>query len=179
MTFGRKAAAMTQRLVIRDYSPEDGEVCHELRRAAFLGVFSKTLPQDAVRAGAESYGVSEFVDRISAMETFVASVGGVVVAFCSMRPLTTTRAELLYLYVSPHHQGTGIGSRLARYVERHVTSSHPELETLFLDTAVPEYNQAFWEHMGYQSAGTSVCDYPTGQIPAVRLEKRVGGRRAR
>lgn len=165
---------MTPTLVIRNYAPEDGKVCHKLRRDAFYGVFSRTLSVGAVRAGAEAYGVTEFAERIGSMETSVASIGGMVVAFCSIRLLTATEAELLYLYVHPDHRGAGIGSRLARHAECGVREIHPELETVFLDTAVPEYNQAFWMHIGYRFEGTSVCDYPTGQIPAVRLRKRIG-----
>lgn len=164
---------MSQVPEMRDYRTEDGAVCHALRRRAFLDVFGKSLPQDAAQAGADSYGVSEFSERIGAMETFVATVGEAVAGFCSIRLLSPTRAEILYLYVSSEHRRSGIGSRLARHAEQRVSSSHPELETLFLDTAIPEYNQAFWERIGYRLMGPSSCDYPTGSIPAVRLEKRV------
>jgi ribosomal protein S18 acetylase RimI-like enzyme len=158
---------------MRDYRAEDGLACHALRRRAFLDDFSQSLPQDAVQAGADSYGVSEFAKRIGAMETSVATVDDVVAGFCSIRLLSPTRAEVLYLYVDSEHRRSGIGARLARHAEQRVSSAHPELETLFLDTAIPEYNQAFWERIGYQLVGPSSCDYPTGRIPAVRLEKRV------
>ncbi len=164
---------MSQVPEMRDYRTEDGAACHALRRSAFLDVFSQSLPQDAVQAGADSYSVSEFTERIGAMQTFVATVGEVVVGFCSIRLLSPTRAEVLYLYVSPEHRRSGMGARLARHAEQRVVSSHPELETLFLDTAIPDYNQAFWERIGYRLVGPSACDYPTGSIPAVRLEKRV------
>ena len=159
---------------IRDYENGDGAACQELRRAAFHGVFSGILSQDAVQAGAESYTVAEFSERIGTMETCVAVVGDVVVAFCTIRVLSPTRAELLYLYVGADHRGTGIGSRLVRRAERRISDLHPELETICLETAVPGYNQPFWERMGYRFVGASTCDYPTAKIPAVRLEKRSG-----
>jgi GNAT superfamily N-acetyltransferase len=160
-------------LRIRNFRAADGAACHELRRAAFLGVFGGFLSQEAARAGAQSYGVAEFAERIGAMETCVAVRGGVMIGFCTIRVLPATSAELLYLYVASDHRGTGVGSQLARHTEQQVLRSHPEITTLFLDTAVPEYNQSFWERLGYRPAGPSSCDYPSGRIPAVRLEKRV------
>ncbi len=159
---------------IRDYRPEDREACHELRRAAFSGIFSNFLDKDAARAGAESYSISEFGDRIGAMDTFVATLGEVLVGFCSIRFHSSTRAELLYLYVRSDYRGTGIGSQLVSHAEQQVSRAHPELVMLFLDTAVPDYNRMFWERMGYQPTGTSYCAYPTGKIPALHFEKRVG-----
>jgi ribosomal protein S18 acetylase RimI-like enzyme len=165
---------MTQALQIRNFRAEDGASCHELRRAAFLGVFGGFLPSDSVKAGAESYGVAEFAERIGDMETCVALRGEVVIGFCTIRLLPATSAELLYLYIASDHRGTGVGSMLARHAEQQLLRSHPEITTLLLDTAVPEYNQSFWERLGYRPVGPSSCDYPSGRIPAVRLEKRVG-----
>jgi GNAT superfamily N-acetyltransferase len=162
-----------QALEVRDYRSEDAKACHALRRAAFLGIFSSFLHEDAVRAGAESYGVSEFGDWIGAMDTYVALVDKELVGFCSIRLLAPTRAEILYLYVNADQRGTGIGARLVRHAEQQVSSACPELAVIFLDTAVPECNQMFWERMGYQPAGASQCEYPTGKIPALRFEKRV------
>ena len=158
---------------IRNYRSGDGAVCHELRRDAFLSIFSRSLPPDVVQTGADSYNVTEFAQRISTMKTYIALESDVVVGFCTIRILLPTRGELLYLYVGADHRGTGIGTRLAREAEQRVSSSFPELETIFLDTAVPEYNQVFWERIGYRLVGPSSCDYPTGRIPAVCLEKRV------
>jgi GNAT superfamily N-acetyltransferase len=160
---------------IRDYQHGDREACHELRRSAFSGIFSSFLDKEAIRAGAESYGVSEFGERIGAIETFVATLGEIPVGFCSIRIHSPEQAELLYLYVRADHRGAGIGSQLVRHAEERVSRAHPELVTLFLDTAVPGYNGTFWERMGYRPVGTSYCEYPTGKIPALRFEKRVSG----
>jgi hypothetical protein len=42
-----------------------------------------------------------------------------------------------------------------------------------LDTAVPNYNQAFYENLGYTQLSHTVCRYPAGEVAAVRLIKRV------
>jgi GNAT superfamily N-acetyltransferase len=155
--------------------PIDGAICHSLRRSAFLDAFSESLTPDETQAGAESYGVVEFAERISAMETLVATVDGSVMGFCTIRVDSPIRAEVLYLYIDSQHRTAGVGSRLVHQAEQKVLSSHPEIIMLYLDTAVPDYNQRFWERMGYRYVGPSTCRYPSGRIPAVRLEKAVLG----
>ena len=158
---------------IRGFEPRDGTACHELRRAAFQGDFSGYLTKDQVDAGAGSYSARDFSERIAGMETFVAAVDRAVIGFCTIRVIKAARAEILYLYIGSGHRGDGLGSRLVRHAEQQVLEAHPRLETLYLDTAVPEYNRGFWERLGYRSAGTSLCEYPGGTIPALRLEKQV------
>jgi len=162
-----------QATAIRDFTPADGVVCHSLRRSAFLGAFSASLAPDAALAGAGSYDVAEFAERIAALETLIATIGESVVGFCTIRVDPPDRAEVLYLYIDSQRHGAGIGSRLVHESERRVLSSHPAITTLYLDTAVPNYNQAFWERMEYRYVGSSTCSYPSSRIPAVRLEKAV------
>jgi ribosomal protein S18 acetylase RimI-like enzyme len=163
-------------LEIRGFCPEDGPACHELRRAAFLGAFASVLSQEAVQTGAGSYSIPEFTERIREMMTYVASTDSGIAGFCSIQQQSRTQAELVYLYVDEEHRGAGIGSALVRQAERSLSDLNPMLETLFLQTAVPKYNQAFWERMGYRFVEAGVCEYPTGRIPAVRLEKKMKGR---
>jgi ribosomal protein S18 acetylase RimI-like enzyme len=163
---------MNTAITIRDYVPSDGTTCHRLRRDAFLGVFSEILPDAAVRAGADSYDVSEFAERIGTMETIVATMEKIIVGFCTIRIDSPERAEILYLYIDPQHRGVGIGSSLIRHAEKRVSDSYPGLASLYLDTAVPEYNRGFWEAMGYRYIDPSTCDYPNAKIPAIRLEKK-------
>ena len=164
---------MNQAIKIRDYVPSDGVICHRLRRDAFLRVFSESLSDSATQTGADSYDVVEFAQRIGAMETFVATMEGFVIGFCTIRIDSPAHAEVLYLYIDLQHRGVGIGSRLIRHAEKKVLRLYPEISSLYLDTAIPEYNQGFWEAMGYRYVGSSTCDYPNARIPAVRLEKRI------
>lgn len=160
-------------IAIHDYGVSDGVTCHRLRRDAFLEVFSEILPDKDVRAGADSYDVSEFADRIGTMETIVATMEGNIVGFCTIRIDSPECAEVLYLYIDPQHRGAGIGSSLIHHAEKRVSDSYPGLASLYLDTVVPEYNRGFWEAMGYRYIGPSTCDYPNAKIPADRLEKKI------
>ncbi|MCP4574571.1 MAG: GNAT family N-acetyltransferase [bacterium] len=158
---------------IKDFVPTDGPACHALRRDAFLGAFRDHLPPEFVTAGAESYDADTFGELVGSLLTFVATLDGEVAGFCTMRPVEPTVAELLYLYIHADSRGAGVGSRLVRHAEAALLRRCPTVTTVFLVTAVPDYNQTFWEHRGYAHVGPSVCEYPAGPIPAVRLEKNV------
>jgi ribosomal protein S18 acetylase RimI-like enzyme len=166
---------MSEAFEIRDYRSDDGAACHEIRRSAFFDTFNDFLPRADVEAGAASFAVDAFEQRLGAMRTFVATRDGAVVGFCTMRRVSERRAELVHLYVSATHRGTGIGPRLVRHAEGRMLKEMPSLETIYLETCVPLYNQPFWERMGYRVVGKSACEYSTGSIPSVRMEKAAAG----
>jgi ribosomal protein S18 acetylase RimI-like enzyme len=168
---------MTAAVTIRPYEPSDGAACHALRRDAFLVAFRDHLPADLVRQGVESYDAAAFRELVGSLLTYVAERSGEIAGFCTMRPDGPDAAELLYLYIGAGARGLGLGTRLVRYAEDALLKRYPTVATIHLVTAVPDYNQAFWEHQGYAYAGRSVCEYPDGGIPAVRLEKTPERRR--
>jgi ribosomal protein S18 acetylase RimI-like enzyme len=162
------------RFSIRPFEPADGHFCHALRREAFLKVFSRELEAHAVRAGAEAFDPVEFGRMIGEMDSFVATDGAERVGFCVIRYPERGTAEILYVYVDLARLGQGIGSRLVSHAEAWIREKHPDVSAIVLDTAVPRYNQAFYEHLGYTEQGRAVCRYPTGEANAVRLMKSVG-----
>jgi GNAT superfamily N-acetyltransferase len=160
-------------MIIRPFEPADGRFCHGLRRQAFLEIFSLELDDRAVKAGAEAYDPEEFGRLIGAMDSFVAMEGPDRVGFCTVRYPGRRVAEILYVYVDPGRLGQGIGTRLVNHAERWVNEKHPEVTSVVLDTAVPDYNQKFYENLGYSELGQTVCRYPAGEVGAIRLIKRV------
>lgn len=110
---------------------------------------------------------------IGALDSFVAWQGGARIGFVTIRYPEVTTAEILYVYVDLDHLGEGIGSRLVRHAEDWIERKHPEVTGIVLDTAVPRYNQAFYENLGYTEYTHTVCRYPAGEVAAVRLTKRV------
>jgi GNAT superfamily N-acetyltransferase len=161
------------RFSIRPLDAADGPFCHALRRQAFLRVFSRDLDSRAVRAGAEAFDPEEFGEMIGALDSFVVMEGAERVGFCTIRYPEEATAEILYVYVDPARRGEGIGSRLVSHAERWIRDKHPEVTSIVLDTAVPRYNQAFYEHLGYAEHCETVCRYPAGEVKAVRLVKSV------
>lgn len=164
--------------VLRAFTPADGPACHALRRDAFLEAFRDHLDDAAARRGAESYDASAFTVLLAGMTTRVAERDGAVVGFCAVRESSATTAELLYLYIDPAARGARLGTELACRAEEDFLGAHPGVTTLVLDTAVPGYNQVFWERQGYRYVGESSCAYPDGDIPAVRLAKQVAKSRS-
>jgi GNAT superfamily N-acetyltransferase len=164
----------SDRYAVRPFEAPDGAFCHKLRREAFLKVFSLELTADQVRAGADAFDVDEFGKIIGALDSFVVWDGSRRVGFCTIRYPNEQKAELLYVYVHLGHLGEGIGSLLVRHAERWIRQQRPKVTTIVLDTAVPRYNQAFYENLGYAEHSRTVCRYPAGQVAAVRLAKTVG-----
>jgi ribosomal protein S18 acetylase RimI-like enzyme len=160
-------------LSIRPFEAADGPFCHALRREAFIDVFGRELDGAAVRAGAEAFEPEDFGRMIGSMDSSVAFKGADRVGFCTVRYPDQATAEILYVYVDPAHRGRGIGTRLVRHAECRIRDNHPEVTVIVLDTAVPRYNQAFYEHLGYVPYGHTVCRYPAGEVKAVRLIKHV------
>jgi len=161
------------RFSIRPFEASDGHFCHALRRQAFLEVFSNELENGCVQAGAEAFNPEEFGRMIGQEDSFVASDGTERVGFCTIRYPGEDTAEILYVYVDLARLGEGIGSRLVRHAERWIRENRPKIASIVLDTAVPRYNQAFYEHLGYTELGRTVCRYPGGEVTAVRLIKNV------
>ena len=161
----------TLQFIIRLFKSSDAKACFAMRYEAFTQVFSQELSPQAVELGANAYDSVEFGRMIGSMNSFVAVVDEQPVGFCTVRLLDESTAEILCLYVSLNYIKCGIGKNLVRHVEKWIGTQYPGIERLVLDTAVPLYNQKFWERVGYKKREESACTYPGGEIPAVRLEK--------
>ncbi|UCE19858.1 MAG: GNAT family N-acetyltransferase [Gemmatimonadota bacterium] len=158
-------------IVFRPFESSDAQACFAMRYEAFTRMFRQELSPHAVELGAKAYNSAEFGRMIGAMDSFVAVVDDQPVAFCTLRLLGESTAEILFLYVKLGSVKCGIGTGLVRYVEKWVAGHYPNISRLILDTAVPKYNQRFWEKVGYSKMKESVCRYPDGEIPAVRMGK--------
>jgi GNAT superfamily N-acetyltransferase len=158
---------------IRHFEAADGPFCHRLRSEAFYRIFSLEMGHEAIEAGATPYSPEEFGKLIGALDSFVAETGSDPVGFCTIRYPDERTAEILYVYVDLVHLGEGIGSSLMAHAERWIRERHPEVTSIVLDTAVPGYNQRFYERLGYSVLGPTACRYPAAEVPAVRLHKRI------
>lgn len=165
--------AQRDSISIRRFRPEDGAFCHNLRREAFLRIFSDRLDAGSIGAGADAYDKHEFARLLDGMDSFVAEKGCERAGFCTIRYPEPETAEILYVYVDLHRLGEGVGSALVAHAERWISDRHPKVTSIVLDTAVPAYNQEFYEKLGYCELGPVVCRYPAGEVKAVRLVKKL------
>lgn len=160
-------------MIIRPAEPDDAPVCHELRRRAFLEVFSRYMDETVTAAGADAYTPAEFGRYLAEMPTSVAVAGEQVVGFCTVRRRDGDEAELLWLYVGLEARGKGVGSRLARHAEELAHLHFPGVSRIVLVTAVPDYNQAFYERLGYRRVGMEEIRYPKASAFMVKLGKEI------
>jgi GNAT superfamily N-acetyltransferase len=169
----RQMSKMKAKIDIRPFEAGDGPFCYALRRGAFHRVFSRELDPRAIETGAEAYDPDEFGRLSGGRESGGALEAPERVGFCTIRYPEEKTAEILYVYVDLARLGEGIGSRLVDHAERWIRENHPEVISIVLDTAVPEYNQKFYENLGYSELGPVVCRYRTGEVRATRLIKQV------
>jgi ribosomal protein S18 acetylase RimI-like enzyme len=162
-------------LMVRPAEPADAAACHEMRRRAYREVFSRYLDGPTTVAGADAYTVEEFAGYVGGMPTSIAEEDGEPVGFCTVRRLDEDEAELLWLYVRLDHLRRGIGSLLALHAEELAQLRFPGVARLVLVTVVPEYNQAFYEGLGYRKVGEERVSYPTASVDVVRLRKNLKG----
>jgi GNAT superfamily N-acetyltransferase len=166
-------SAPAKPVAIRPFRAPDAAYCHGLRRRAFLEVFGGLLDPGAIKAGADAYDREEFGNLIGALDSFVAMDGRKRVGFCTIRYPEKSIAEILYVYVDLACLGKGIGTQLVRYAEWWIAERHPDVSSIVLDTAVPDYNGKFYEKLGYSRLGPTLCRYPAGEVAALRLRKTV------
>ena len=160
-------------IVIRPAGPGDAAACREMRRRAFLDVFSQHMDEELTAAGAGAYTQEEFAKHLADMPTSVALIDDEIVGFCTVRRCDDEEAELLWLYVRLDRLKQGIGSRLARRAEELARSCFPGISRIVLVTGVPDYNQAFYERLGYRRVGLEEIHYPKASAFMVKLGKEL------
>jgi GNAT superfamily N-acetyltransferase len=160
--------------MIRRFEPGDAEACFRIRTEAFVKRFYAEMGPDGVAAGINAYLPGDHVRLAETAPAFVAVEEGDVVGFGALRFLDHSTAGIRFLYVRLDRTGRGIGRALVERLEEHVRREHPGIRRIVLNTAVPQYNQAFYERMGYVDGGEGMCQYPEGPVRAVQMVKSLG-----
>jgi len=158
---------------IRKFIPSDAEACFRIRTEAFIKLFYDEIGPDAVTAGINAYMPDKYVHLAETIPIFVALDGNTPIGFIASRLVERAIIEILFLYINLDYLRRGIGARLVRYLESWANKRHPEVGRIIVDTAVPQYNQKFYEKIGYSTVGKSTCQYPDDTIKAVRLMKKL------
>jgi len=158
---------------IRKFKPSDAEDCFRIRAEAFIKLFYEEIGADGVVSGINAYMPNKYIPLADAGVIFVTVDGQTQIGFIASRFVENTAIEILFLYIRLDSLGRGVGTGLACYLEDWVRKNHPEIDQIVVDTAVPKYNQKFYEKIGYSKVGESECQYPDGPVRAVRLIKRL------
>jgi GNAT superfamily N-acetyltransferase len=158
---------------IREFKSSDAEACFRIRAKAFIKLFYNEIGPDGVVAGINAYLPGKYIQIAETLPIFVAVDGETQIGFIASRFSEPTSIEILFLYIRLDYLRKGIGSKLVSYLESWIRKHHPEIERILVDTAVPKYNQKFYEKIGFSKVGESECQYPEFSIKAVRLIKEL------
>ena len=163
----------SKQIQIRDFRSPDAEACFRIRAEAFIKLFYNEIGPDGVVTGINAYLPGKYIHMAKTMPIFVAVDGKVQIGFIASRFVEHATIEILFLYIKLDYLRKGIGTQLVRHLEDWIRKQHPEIERIIVNTAVPKYNQNFYEKVGYSKLGESECSYPAGSIRAVRLMKEL------
>jgi GNAT superfamily N-acetyltransferase len=164
---------MNTKIEIKRFWPSDAEDCFRIRASAFIKLFYDEIGSDAVAKGVNAFMPADYIRFAEKQPVFVAFEDLTPVGFIAARFIDQSTIEILFLYVHLDFLGKGIGTMLISHFESWLGKHHKRLQQILVDTAVPKYNQRFYEKIGYSKVGNSECQYPDGSISAVRLAKKL------
>ncbi len=157
----------------RPFSEPDAEVCFRIRSEAFIRKFYGELSAEAVAACVNAFMPRHYV-AMSRRDTFLMVQSNEQIAgFFTLRRHDTKTAEIPLIYIDLSQVGKGIGRACILHAETLLREDCPEVETLFVDTVIPEYNGGFYEAMGFVQAAERMCDFQGMQVKAVRMTKKL------
>ena len=156
---------------IRNFKSSDAETCFRIRVEAFVKLFYDEIGPDGVVNGINAYLPMKYIQINETIPIFVAVNGNAQIGFIASRFVDNATIEILFLYIRLDYLRRGIGTQLVTYLEDWIRNQHPEIDRIVVDTAVPKYNQKFYQQIGYSIVGESECQYPDGSLKAIRLMK--------
>jgi ribosomal-protein-alanine N-acetyltransferase len=145
---------------VREFLPEDFEAAYRLDQACYPSGIAYSR-----------YALHEFL-ALPGAGAWVAEEEGVLVAFVIVRKTGKARGHVITLDVREECRRRGLGTRLLATAEVWLASQG--VRRVRLETAVANAPAvAFWEKMGYQTAGV-LRGYYLDRDDAYRMEKELG-----
>lgn len=157
----------------RPFRPDDAETCFRLRSSAFILKFYRELTKEDIAAAVNAYMPSDYVVMAERMPFFIVETGDETAGFFTLKRIDEHTAELPLIYVALENIGKGIGHACIDYMDEWLSANWPEIETLIVDTVIPEYNGGFYRKVGFVPAGDVFCEFQGHRVKALRLAKRI------
>ena len=164
---------LADRLHIRYFEAPDAEICFKIRSDAFIQKFYAEIGARATSAGVNAFMPNDYVRMAQKMPFFVAEDAGGIIGFFIIKRQDTVVAEIVLIYIDINHLGKNIGRAFIAYIEQWVKDNWPEVARLVVETIIPEYNSGFYRNAGFLPSGNAVCHFPTMDVPALRLVKKL------
>lgn len=67
----------------------------------------------------------------------------------------------------------GFGTACIDYMEKWLLENWSEVDTLVVDTVIPEYNSEFYIKVGFKPSEAVYCEFLDKQLKALRLIKKI------
>lgn len=158
---------------IRPFEKTDAGFCYRIRRRAFLNLFGQEIGKEAAEAGAEAYSPGNFIEFAKDNPFFLIELNENPVGFLIIKRVNLNTARLFLIYIDENHLGKGIGKKGYLHAEQWIRIHWRSVNTIFVDTVIPDYNGRFYEKMGFSPAEETTCTFPGKTIRAVRFKKQL------
>ena len=158
---------------VRTFKPSDAEFCFNLRSKAFKQKFCGELtPQDA-SAAVNAYLPDVYIRIAQEIPIFIVEQRDMPVGFFTLKRRDKSTAELPQIYLDLDRLGKGIGTACLGYIEIWLAENWPEVNTLIVDTVIPEYNSGFYKKVGFIPGEFTYCEFLGRKLRALRLVRHL------
>lgn len=158
---------------IRPFEEADAEFCFRLRCSAFIQKFYGELTPLEVTAALNAYLPDDYRQMARKTAFFIVERNGDPIGFFNLQRKNKNTAELPLIYLDLDHLGGGIGTACIEYMEKWISDNWLEVDTLLVDTVIPEYNSGFYQKVGFKPNKTTCCDFLGVKVSALRLIKKL------
>jgi GNAT superfamily N-acetyltransferase len=157
----------------REFRNEDAEFCFRTRSAAFIKKFYDEIGPQIVSLCVNEYLPNDYIECSKKMKIFILEDSGEKLGFVTVKRIEEGVAEIPLIYLSLDCLGRGYGRRSIEYIEEWVKDNWKDVNKLFVDTIIPNYNGGFYRKMNFIEAGESVCVFSGKKVRAKRFEKLI------
>ena len=157
----------------REFRNEDAEFCFKTRSAAFIEKFYGEIGPQIVSLCVNEYMPDDYIDLSKNVKIFILEDSGEKLGFITVKRIEKEIAEIPLIYLILDRLGKGYGRRLIEYIEKWVKNNWQDVNILFVDTIIPNYNSGFYKKMNFTEAGESVCMFSGEKVRARRFEKSI------
>ena len=157
----------------REFRNEDAEFCFKTRSAAFIEKFYDEIGPQIASLCVNAYMPDDYIEFSRNMQIFILEDSGGKLGFVTVKRIEKEVAEIPLIYLSLDSLGKGYGRSSIEYIEEWVKDNWKDVNRLFVDTIIPNYNSGFYKKMKYVEAGESVCVFSGQKVRAQRFEKLI------
>ena len=157
----------------RKFTPDDCEFCFKIRSTAYIKLFYDELDSDAVATCINTFMPSDYIKMKDDQEIFIVEYENTPIGFLTIKRTNNTEVEIPLIYFDLNHLGKGAGTASIKFIEEWVLTNWQDVDTLWLDTIIPQYNSGFYKKAGFTENSETQCDFNGKKVKAIRFTKKI------